>query len=106
MNYWERKWLLTTKELIAILEEDWDVENIDQVATYIPPAVDEITDGEDINENLTQVGVIEGEIAGTYKIYMESDSDDDNIPLCEFIDTWKNVLTLRQYIKIMDVLKK
>ncbi|CAG9836280.1 unnamed protein product [Diabrotica balteata] len=43
---------LTTKELIACIEEDSDIENADEVeVTYISPNVDEITDDEDLDDN-------------------------------------------------------
>lgn len=84
---WEMKRLLTSKELLALLEEDSDCENADTVdVVYVPPEVDEMTDEENIDDNLIEEGNIDGDIAGTYEIHahgnLESeDSEDDNIPL-------------------------
>lgn len=83
-------------ELMAI-PEDSGVENTYQVhVTYIPPAVDEITDEEVIDENPTGEGANEGAggaIAGTFVIYTASDAN-DNIPLYEFVDSKKKAPNL------------
>lgn len=75
---------LTTKELLAYLEEDSDIENSEEVeVAYIPPNVDEITDDEDSDDNLIEEGNLDAEIAGTYEIHVPTtiDSEDDDIPL-------------------------
>lgn len=83
---WEIKRALTTKELMACLEEDLDLENSNDIeVTYISPDVDEMTDGENIDDNLIEEENIDKDIAGIYEVYApaESDSDEDNIPLSE-----------------------
>lgn len=55
---------------------------------YEPPEVDQMTDEEDIDDNIIGKGNIEADIAGTFEIYPNNsvdseDSEDDNVPLSE-----------------------
>jgi len=86
---WKMKQPLTTKEMMAIIEEDPDIQNTNDIdIIYIPPEVDEVTDEEDIDDNVIGEGSLHNEIAGTFEIcatnLVDSDSDDDNTPLAEF----------------------
>ncbi|XP_072403287.1 uncharacterized protein [Diabrotica undecimpunctata] len=81
---YEMKRALTTKELMALLEEDSDCENADSLdVVYVPPETDEISDVEDIDDNIIGTEGIKTDIAGTYEIQVNENSDDsdDDIPL-------------------------
>ncbi|KAF2904968.1 hypothetical protein ILUMI_01211 [Ignelater luminosus] len=75
-NYWKdhhkRHRPLTLQELEAELENLEDGLKID--AVIIPPEVDELTDEEDIDENLLQGKNIAQDVAGTFQI-MTTDSE-------------------------------
>ncbi|CAH0559508.1 unnamed protein product [Brassicogethes aeneus] len=63
---WEMKRALNTNELLALLEEDSDCENAESVdVVYVPPDTDEITDEENIDENVIGEERLEADIAGT-----------------------------------------
>lgn len=80
---------LTTEELSALLEEELDYQNYDSIdVVYVPPETDDLTDEENIDENIIGEEIMEGDIAGTYEIQMNKDSDDsyDDIPLTEIVE--------------------
>lgn len=70
MSY-EFKRPLTNAELLAYLEEDSDLEDNDVIdAVYIPPDADEITDEEDLDDNLTDsYNDRSKDIAGTFEVH-------------------------------------
>ncbi|XP_018577188.1 E3 ubiquitin-protein ligase MYCBP2-like, partial [Anoplophora glabripennis] len=69
---------LTTKELLALLEEDSDCENAELVDVfYVPPETDEITDEENFDENIIGEEELQTDNAGAYQIQPSIDSDDD-----------------------------
>lgn len=70
-----RAW--TTKELLAILQEDSDEESSPKKcldAVYIPPEVDTLTDDERLDENVIGEEPLETDIAGTFEIHKNNDS--------------------------------
>lgn len=77
---------LTTEELSALLEEELDYQNYDSIdVVYVPPETDDLTDEENIDENIIGEEVMEGDIAGTYEIQVNEDSHDseNDLPLRE-----------------------
>ncbi|XP_072400360.1 uncharacterized protein [Diabrotica undecimpunctata] len=74
-----KRHILTHRELESALEEivnDLEIERGFVDAVYIPPNVDELTDEEDIDENLRMNDEsIDKEIAGTLEIEVDIDND-------------------------------
>ncbi|KAG5869134.1 hypothetical protein JTB14_001907 [Gonioctena quinquepunctata] len=73
----------------ALLEDELDYQNSDSIdVVYVPPETDEVTDEENIDENIIGEEIMEADIAGTYEIQVNKDSDDpdDDIPLSEIAE--------------------
>ncbi|XP_022175761.1 piggyBac transposable element-derived protein 3-like [Myzus persicae] len=67
---WKNERPLSTAELLAILEEDEDLFQTDSVdAVYIPPPVDEVTDEEELDDDLRENVINLPDVAGTYEIH-------------------------------------
>jgi len=63
---WKNKRPLSTAELLAILEEDEDLFQTDAVdAVYIPPPIDEVTDEEELDDDLRENVINLPDVAGT-----------------------------------------
>lgn len=80
MSNYEYKRPLSIAELQALLEEDDDdLLNADSIdAVYIPPEVDEITDEEDINDELLVEEESVADVAGTFEIHTNIDHETQN----------------------------
>lgn len=67
---WENKRPLSTAELLAALEEDEDLLESDTIdAVYIPPSVDELTDEEEISDDICENDSNLPDVAGTYELH-------------------------------------
>lgn len=79
---WKNERLLSTAELLAILEKDVDLFQTDAVdAVYIPPPVDEEELDNDLHENVINLT----DVAGTYEIHASlpnssEDLDSESLP--------------------------
>lgn len=77
---------LSTAELLAILNEDEDLLQSDTVdAVYIPPPVDEVTDEEELDDDICENAINLPDIAGTYEIHASlpdtsEDLDSQSLP--------------------------
>lgn len=82
---WKNERPLSTAELLAILEEDVDLLQTDTVdAVYIPPPVDEVTDEEELDDDICENEKNLPDVAGTYEIHAvlpDTIEDLDNQPL-------------------------
>ncbi|XP_072399461.1 uncharacterized protein [Diabrotica undecimpunctata] len=73
LSEYQMKRPLSVKELQAILEDDSDLEEADEIdAVYIPPLVNVLTDEEDLDDNLLIEEEALTDIAGTFEIYTRS----------------------------------
>jgi hypothetical protein len=75
MSYRDKR-PLSTAELLALLDEDDDLANAGQIdAVYIPPNVDEITDEEDIDDDLLVEDVEIADVAGTFEVHAHAEQE-------------------------------
>nr|CAH7734201.1 unnamed protein product [Callosobruchus chinensis] len=76
---WEDRRPLSTAELLAIIEEDEDLQLADSMdAVYIPPPVDELTDEEDIDDQGCETEMNLPDVAGTYEIHVKLPEEETN----------------------------
>lgn len=68
---WDNKRPLSTAEMLALLEEDEDLQPAESIdVVYIPPPVDELTDEEDIDDDIMRESDdFLLDVAGTYEIH-------------------------------------
>lgn len=81
---WENKRPLSTAELLALLDEDEELSQADNIdAVIIPPDVDEVTDEEDIDDEVLEIDKPLPDVAGTFEIHTSNlpDSDDDTMSI-------------------------
>ncbi|KAI4469474.1 transposase is4 [Holotrichia oblita] len=75
---WKFKKALTVQELEAILEEDSDLEEINEIdAVYVPPDVDSLTDEENLDEDLLAGENLSMDIVGTIEIHTQALENDN-----------------------------
>lgn len=73
----EYKRPLSTAELISVLEEDDDLITANMIdAVYIPPTVDEMTDEENIDDDLLDEKDTDADIAGTIEIHTHTEHEE------------------------------
>lgn len=83
---WKNIRPLSTSELLAILNEDEDLFQTDTIdAVYIPPPVDEVTDEEEIDDDICENVINLPDIARTYEIHVclpdiSEDFDSQTLP--------------------------
>lgn len=83
---WENKRPLSTAELLAHLNDDEDLLLCDTIdAVYIPPPVDQLTDEEDVDDDLCENERDLPDVAGTYEIHaslpdITEESHDQSLP--------------------------
>lgn len=67
---WKNERPLSTAELLTILEEDMDLLETNTVdAVYIPLPVDEVTDEEELDDDIYENEINLPDVAGTYEIH-------------------------------------
>nr|CAH7746855.1 unnamed protein product [Callosobruchus chinensis] len=75
---WEDRRPLSTAELLALIEEDEDLQLADSMdAVYIPPPV-ELTDEEDIDDQVCETEMNLPDVAGTYEIHVKLPEEETN----------------------------
>lgn len=68
---WKNRRPLSSAELLSILEEDEEISQSNTVdAVYIPPPVDELTDEEEVDDDICEDAWDLPDVAGTYEIHV------------------------------------